>query len=424
MIRLVRGFRDILPKDMTIWREIERTAKKHFETFGFFEIRPPVVEQSELFSRSIGDMTDIVEKEMFSFPGSKGKMLSLRPEATASVVRAYIQHHLYAQDPVQKLYTIGPMFRRERPQQGRFRQFYQINAEWFGSASPFTDAQLIVMAWSFFEKLSVSGLALHLNSLGCPACRPAFRDALFAAISKKKDELCEDCKRRLEKNPLRVLDCKVPGCRRAMETAPLMTDFLCDDCKAHFSGLTAALDKMSIPYEIDPRLVRGLDYYTRTAFEIQTDALGAQNAVAGGGRYDGLVKSLGGPEIPAVGFAIGVDRLAEVITAGREIPEPEPELFVAAIGETVLQQAFAWACGLSMAGVITEADFSGRRLKAQLRRAGKLGAKYVLIVGEDEIAAKQALLRNMKTKNQVQVPIDTLVESVAGILRHEKQGAI
>ncbi|NOY69280.1 MAG: histidine--tRNA ligase [Deltaproteobacteria bacterium] len=420
MMQLVRGFRDILPQDISVWQEIEETTKKHFENFGFAEIRPPVVEQSELFSRSIGDMTDIVEKEMFTFPGSRGKMISLRPEATASVVRAYIQHHLYAQDPVRKLYTIGPMFRRERPQKGRYRQFYQINAELFGEKSPYADARLICMAWTLFEKLSVSGLMLHLNSLGCPECRPGFRDALHSVISEKKELLCADCRRRMDKNPMRVLDCKVPGCREALASAPKMADFLCHECKDHFARVTGALKDMNIPFEIDPRLVRGLDYYTRTAFEVQTDALGAQNAVAGGGRYDGLVKALGGPDTPAIGFAVGMDRLVEVITASRDVSLHGPDLFVALIGESAVKLGSKWACGLSTAGIKTETDFTSKSLKALMRRAGRLGASYVLIAGDNELASGEAILRNMKAKTQTPVPLTELVESVATLLKNRE----
>ncbi|MDA8404611.1 MAG: histidine--tRNA ligase, partial [Desulfobacteraceae bacterium] len=289
MIPLIRGFKDILPDETPVWKAIEDTAIAIFQSFGFREIRLPIVEKAELFQRSIGENTDIVEKEMYTFPGSRGEMITLRPEATASVVRAYIQQQLYARDPVQKLYTIGPMFRRERPQKGRYRQFYQISAEVFGIDAPYIDAQLIVLAWTLLERLGVTGLSVQLNSLGCPACRPAFKRALADMLAAGTGGLCADCLRRKDKNPLRVLDCKVPACREVMKDAPSMTDYLCEDCARHFSKVQSSLIRQQIPFVLNPRLVRGLDYYTRTAFEIQTDALGAQNAIAGGGRYDGLV---------------------------------------------------------------------------------------------------------------------------------------
>ncbi|MCF8111470.1 MAG: histidine--tRNA ligase [Desulfobacteraceae bacterium] len=416
MIQLVRGFKDILPPETAVWRHVENTAREHFEKFGFREMRPPVLEQTALFQRSIGEHTDIVEKEMYTFAGSRDTMLTLRPEATASVVRAYIQHKLYAADPVCKFYTIGPMFRRERPQKGRYRQFHQINAEVFGIDSPYIDVQLIFMLMTYFSRLSVTGLSVHLNSLGCPECRPAYRQKLSEMLSDRTGDLCEDCVRRLEKNPLRVLDCKKEPCRNAVSDAPSMLDFLCGDCRSHFRAVQAALDAIDIPYEIDPRLVRGLDYYTRTAFEIQTEELGAQNAVAGGGRYDNLVEMLGGPSQPAIGFAIGADRLVELVETKIPAPEPGPVIFLAPMGEAAMELAAKWACLLSDAGVRTEADFSGRSLKALMRRADRLGAENVLIVGDREIEQNEAILRNMKTRDQKSLPMDRLVESV---LEHE-----
>lgn len=412
MIQLVRGFKDILPPETAVWQHVENTARQHFENFGFREMRPPVLEQAALFQRSIGENTDIVEKEMYTFEGSKGTMLTLRPEATASVVRAYIQHKLYASDPVCKFYTIGPMFRKERPQKGRYRQFHQINAEVFGVDSPQIDAQLIFMLMTYFARLSITGLTAHLNSLGCPVCRPAFRRSLSDMLSARTDELCEDCVRRLDKNPMRILDCKKEPCRRVAADAPSMLDFLCGDCTAHFNAVKSALDRMNIFYEIDPRLVRGLDYYTRTAFEIQTDELGAQNAVAGGGRYDNLVEMLGGPGQPAIGFAVGVDRLIELVGAKTSFSDPGPDVFLLPMGEDAMEMAALWACRLADAGVRTEADFSGRSLKALMKRADRMEAKNVLIIGEREIKENRALLRNMKTSGQVGIPMDRLVEAV------------
>lgn len=422
MIQLIRGFKDILPPETSVWQYIENTAKTHFENFGFREMRPPVLEQAALFQRSIGEHTDIVEKEMYTFKGSRDTLLTLRPEATASVVRAYIQHKLYAADPVAKFYTIGPMFRKERPQKGRYRQFQQINAEVFGVDAPYLDAQLIFMLMTFFARLSVSGLQVHLNSLGCPQCRPAFKESLSHMLSAQSDKLCADCIRRLEKNPLRVLDCKVPGCRDVVAQAPSMLDFLCQSCQVHFDAVKSALAGMEIPYEIDPRLVRGLDYYTRTAFEIQTAELGAQNAVAGGGRYDNLVEMLGGPSQPAIGFAVGLDRLVDLVMAKSPPAEPGPEVFFLPMGEAAMEMAARLASHLADAGVRTEADFSGRSLKALMRRADRMGAQNVLMIGEQEIADRGALLRNMQTRDQVRVPLDALVETVKAHL--EKQHKI
>ncbi|MCF8025459.1 MAG: histidine--tRNA ligase [Desulfobacteraceae bacterium] len=412
MIQLVRGFRDILPPETSVWQYVESIAKEHFENFGFREMRPPVLEQAALFQRSIGEHTDIVEKEMYTFAGSKDTMLTLRPEATASVVRAYIQHKLYSVDPICKFYTIGPMFRKERPQKGRYRQFHQINAEVFGVDSPYMDAQLIFMLMTYFARLSITGLRAHLNSLGCPECRPAFRQNLSDMLSARTEKLCEDCVRRLDKNPLRVLDCKKESCREAVADAPSMIDFLCGDCKRHFAAVQSVLDRMDVPFEIDTGLVRGLDYYTRTAFEIQTEELGAQNAVAGGGRYDNLVEMLGGPSQPAIGFAVGVDRLVELVEAKFPAFDAGPDVFFVPMGDAAMEMVAQWVCRLADAGIRTEADFSGRSLKALMRRADRMEAKNVLIVGDKEIAENEAVLRNMKTRDQVGVPMDRLVDTV------------
>ncbi len=416
MIQLIRGFRDILPAEVGLWQWIERTARDLFEGFGYHEIRIPVMERTELFARSIGEQTDIVEKEMYTFPDRKGELITLRPEATASVVRAYIQHRLYAQEPVQKFYTIGPMFRRERPQKGRYRQFYQINVEVFGVASALVDVQLILMLVTLLERLAVEDVHVHANSLGCPICRPGFRKALSAYLASRTDSLCSDCRRRSGKNPLRVLDCKVPDCRTAMADAPAITDYLCDDCRAHFDIFRAALDELQIGYIIDPRLVRGLDYYTRTTFEIQTGSLGAQSAVAGGGRYDGLVQALGGPEMPATGFAIGLDRLAELVAAQGKEPDLGPDLFIAALGDQSRRLAFRWACDLGLAGVQTEMEYGERSLKSQMKRANRLKAQRVLIVGENELAAGKAVLRDMQTREQQEVPLSQVVDRIKTLM--------
>jgi histidyl-tRNA synthetase len=344
-------------------------------------------------------------------------MITLRPEATASIVRAYIQHKMFAADPVQKLYMVGPMFRRERPQKGRYRQFYQIDAEIFGVASPLVDVQLIFLLTTLFSRLKVADARAHINSLGCPKCRPGFKTALREMLMSVSDRLCSDCIRRRDRNPLRVLDCKVPACREALVDAPSILDHLCAECKEDFAEVQQSLDRLNVPYVIDKRLVRGLDYYARTTFEIQTGSLGAQSAVAGGGRYDGLVKELGGPEMPATGFAIGFDRLAEVCGLNSADLQRTPHLFVAALGAQSQAMAFEWICSLGLAGIRAEMDFSGRSLKSQMKRANRLGASHVLILGENELEQGTAILRNMQTKEQVSITLDNIVNNIKSQLR-------
>jgi len=412
MIQLIRGFKDILPHEAPLWQQIEKKAVELLQTHGYGEIRVPIMEKTELFSRSIGEDTDIVEKEMYTFADRKGDLLTLRPEATASVVRAYIQHKLFADDPVRKLYLIGPMFRRERPQKGRYRQFYQIDVEAFGIASPYIDVQMIAMLHTMFVQLGVGDTIAHINSLGCPDCRPEYRIALTAMLDKVAGQLCADCQRRKDRNPLRVLDCKVPTCREAVALAPTIGDYLCPACRAHFDSVTANLKHLGIPFEVDKKLVRGLDYYTRTTFEMQTGALGAQSAVAGGGRYDGLVEALGGPATPAIGFAIGFDRLAEILAQTRTLANPGPAVFIAALGTAAQEKAFHWTMALGAAGISAEMDYADRSLKSQMKRADRLNAAHVLILGDDELAKGRAPMRDMTTKEQVDVSLDKVVEEI------------
>ena len=408
----IKGFKDILPAEVGLWQKVEAKAREVFGAYGFQEIRPPHLEWTEVFSRSIGQDTDIVSKEMYSLSDSKERSMSLRPEATASVVRAYIQHRLYQNNPVQKLFTIGPMFRHERPQKGRFRQFYQIDAEVFGDPGPRSDSDIIVMIMSLLEGVGLTGVDLHINSLGCPQCRPPFREALKGYLLQRNDGLCSDCQRRAETNPMRVFDCKKEACQALVEKAPSVLDFLCEDCQNHFNSVQEDLKGSGIPFVLNHKLVRGLDYYVRTAFEIQTDRLGSQNAVAGGGRYDGLVKQLGGPDHSGMGFAIGMERLIELLRQETREEPPTPALFIAAIGEVAAKKAFQWVQDLRASGLWVEMDYAARGLKGQMKRAGRVGADWVLIAGDDEISAGKVILRNMASKEQEEIPLDSLLETL------------
>jgi len=419
-MQTIRGFRDILPEKISLWQKVEKEAKELFEAFGFNEIRIPIVEKTQLFTRSIGEVTDIVEKEMYTFPDRKGDKLTLRPEATASIVRSYIQHKMYATDPVRKFFLFGPMFRRERPQKGRYRQFYQIDAEVFGIESAYIDSQLIFLLNQLFERLGLTGLSAHINSLGCPECRPTYQRSLLDFIGSKKEQLCDNCLRRIDKNPLRILDCKVQGCRDALNNAPATLDHLCETCDDHFKTVQNALTAQSVDFIIDKSLVRGLDYYTRTAWEIQTTSLGAQSAVAGGGRYDGLVKELGGPSTPAIGFAIGFDRLVEVMEQLTDTPEDAGiDLFIVTLGDPAMEKGYLWTCELNQKGLRTEMDFRGKSLKALMKRANKLNAKQVLIVGDNELEENRLILRDMNTKKQVSIGMENLVPDLIKIIKNK-----
>jgi len=412
----IKGFKDILPGEVETWQRLELSVRRLFEFFGFFEIKTPLLERTELFSRGIGQDTDIVSKEMYCLEDSRGRSMTLRPEATASVVRAYIQHRLYQKNPVQKLFSIGPMFRHERPQKGRFRQFHQVNAELFGDPGPRSDADVIIMAMYLFESIGLNNISLNLNSLGCPKCRPRFRDELKNYLIERTENLCSDCRRRSQTNPLRVFDCKVEGCKDVISNAPSILDFLCEECRGHFTSLQAYLKNSEIPFVLNHKLVRGLDYYTRTTFEIQTQHLGAQNAVAGGGRYDGLVKLLGGPDHCAIGFAVGVERVIALLEKKGTLASKAPDLFIAVLGELAEKTAFKWAVSLRKSGLWVEMDYGSKGLKSQMKKADRLGAKKVLILGEDELASQKAILRNMETKVQEEVGFINILNSLKKVL--------
>jgi histidyl-tRNA synthetase len=415
-ITAIRGFKDILPQDSLLFWKVESIAHEVFNSFGYREIRVPIVEKTELFKRSIGETTDIVEKEMYTFADRDNEYITLRPEATASVIRAYIEHNMSSSEQITKLFTIGPMFRRERPQKGRFRQFNQIDVEFFGEEKPQSDAEIIFMLMHFLTSAGLRNLELEINSLGCPDCRPLFSKAVINFLKGSENNLCPDCQRRINTNPLRVFDCKVETCAATIANAPRILDFLCTDCENHFSQVQSFLHDLNTPFIINARMVRGLDYYTKTAFEVKTNALGAQNAVAGGGRYNSLVSDLGGPEVPGIGFAVGFERLIACLPEEGSI-KFKTDLFIAALGPKAQETAFNLTNELRRAGVIAEMDYSDKSLKSQLKRADKLNSSYSLIFGDKEIDEKQVLLRNMQTKDQQAVPLDGMLDSIIKIIK-------
>ncbi|MCE5335031.1 MAG: histidine--tRNA ligase [Desulfobacteraceae bacterium] len=406
-LQAVRGMNDILPDQVGWWQRVERTAREVLENFGYREIRTPVVEKLDLFSRGIGENTDVVEKEMYAFEDRSGDWIALRPEVTASIARSYIQHKLYADPTLQKFYAIGPMFRHERPQKGRYRQFHQIDAEVFGIDSPMIDAEIMHMLRIFLEKVGISGVTLHINTLGCPECRKVYREVLKRYLTDKGDEFCPDCMRRRETNPLRVFDCKVERCQAFLDGAPALIEYICNDCRTHFDAVMEMLDKLGTPYVVDPKIVRGLDYYMRTTFEVVTDRLGSQNAVGGGGRYNGLVQDLGGPEVPGIGFAIGMERLIMLLQQEQQAAVQAPDAFIAAVGEHARTGAFLLLQQMRAHGLEVEMEFESRSLKSQMRRADKLGPRFVFILGEDEINRGEIQLRDMQEKTQQVLPLDT-----------------
>lgn len=417
IITAVKGFKDILPPETDTWRHIEATAHEVFRAFGFSEIRVPLLEKTELFRRGIGETTDIVEKEMYTFLDRGEDSLTLRPEATASIIRAYLEHTVHAAESTTKLFTIGPMFRRERPQKGRYRQFHQIDVEILGPDDPRTDAELLLMMIHFLGRFGLKKLNLDINSLGCLDCRPAFREAVIGFLQGSEGELCGDCRRRIDSNPLRVFDCKVEQCGKIIAQSPRLTDFICPACREHFAQVLSFLSLFEIPYTVNAKMVRGLDYYTRTTFEVTTEFLGAQNAVLGGGRYDHLVRDLGGPDISGIGFAVGLERLAALIPEEARKAAEGPLLFIAVIGDKAVSKAFVLCNRLRMKGIRVEMDYDNRSLKGQMKRANRLNSAFALILGEREIDENRALLRNMRASAQEEVRLDDLEETIMKIAR-------
>lgn len=414
----------MLPDVARAWEHLQRVAQELFARYGYEPVYTPLFEHTDVFTRGIGEATDIVSKEMYTFEDKGGRSITLRPEGTASVVRAALEHNLTANGAQAKLYYAGPMFRYERPQKGRMRQFWQIGIECLGAPEPTADAEVITVLWRYFEALGIpaANMRLLLNSMGDEACRPAYRDTIASFIRDHADGLCEECNRRADTNPLRAFDCKNPGCREIMAEAPLLRDELCEECAHHYAAVKEHMDALGIPYIEDSTLVRGLDYYTRTVFEVQVDAgLGSQNAIGGGGRYDRLMQEYGGPATPGLGFALGFERtLLALEAAGVDIPAvPRAEVFVARVDDSVTAEVFALSQRLRDAGVAAELDHQARSLKSQFKQADRLGARLVVVVGPDELASGEVTLRDMSTKEEKRLALGSAVADVIDALGQE-----
>ena len=405
MIQKPRGTFDILPSDTPVWQFIEKTARDTAANFGYGEIRTPTFEATELFQRGVGDTTDVVQKEMYTFTDRENRSFTLRPEGTASVARALVENGKCSDTLPLKLYYMINCFRYEKPQAGRSREFYQFGVEMYGAADAAADADVIALGSEIISKLGIKDVSLHINSIGCPDCRPKYRQALYDYFKAHEDELCDTCKQRLETNPLRILDCKSPICSGIGKDAPKSIDHLCEGCADHMDKLKNHLNEMGIEYEIDTNIVRGLDYYTRTVFEFICTAIGAQSTVCGGGRYDGLMKQIGGPQMPGIGFAMGITRLILAMEACGAIPENrhEPLLYIAPMGAAAQCKAAGIVAKLRREGVYAEYDLVARSLKAQMKYADKINAKYTLIIGDNEIENGKAILKNMQESSQVEV---------------------
>lgn len=407
-----RGTRDILPGEVENWHRLEETTRRVFHAFGYGEIRTPLFEHTELFLRGIGEATDIVQKEMYTFVDRGDRNITLRPEGTAPVVRAYLQHKLYARPQPQKLYYIGAMFRYERPQAGRYRQFHQLGAEALGTADPAADVEMIAMPLVLYEEMGLKDVHVLLNSIGCPRCRPRYRAALQEHLADRRAELCPTCQDRYERNPLRILDCKVERCRELTEDVPSIIDYLCDECAGHFEKVQLYLDRLNVVYRLEKRLVRGFDYYTKTVFELISPHLGAQDAVGGGGRYDGLAAETGGPDTPGVGFAVGMERLLLALEAeGRAAAgTPAPDVYIVALSDDDRADVVALAHRLRRAGIRAEMDYGSRSVRGQMRAADQLGAASVLIVGGEEAARGVVKVRDMTSGTEREIPVDQVLE--------------
>ena len=420
--KAIKGTKDVLPKDVHKNQYIEATALDIASKFGYKEIRTPVFEHTELFQRGVGDTTDVVQKEMYTFDDKGGRSITLRPEGTAGAVRSYLENGLCNEALPQKVCYLISCYRYEKPQAGRLREFHQFGVECFGSASPLADAEIIALAKSLFDTLGVKDLSLEINSIGCPTCRAEYHKALKEYFSSRKDELCNTCKSRLDRNPMRILDCKSPICHEIAEGAPVVIDYLCDECKEHFENVQKYLKAQNIEYTINPQIVRGLDYYTKTVFEFVSNKIGAQGTVCGGGRYDGLVEELGGQHTPSLGFAMGIERLMLLMEAqGCEFPEAEkPDLFIVALGEKATLKAVEIAKDMREEGFSALLDLNQRSVRAQMKYADKLGAKFNVVIGDNEVEAKTAKLKNMQTGEETEINLDTFVNGFYSISLNEQ----
>ena len=420
--KAIKGTKDVLPKDVHKNQYIEATALDIASKFGYKEIRTPVFEHTELFQRGVGDTTDVVQKEMYTFDDKGGRSITLRPEGTAGAVRSYLENGLCNEALPQKVCYLISCYRYEKPQAGRLREFHQFGVECFGSASPLADAEIIALAKSLFDTLGVKDLSLEINSIGCPTCRAEYHKALKEYFSSRKDELCDTCKSRLDRNPMRILDCKSPICHEIAEGAPVVIDYLCDECKEHFENVQKYLKAQNIEYTINPQIVRGLDYYTKTVFEFVSNSIGAQGTVCGGGRYDGLVEELGGQHTPSLGFAMVIERLMLLMEAqGCEFPEAEkPDLFIVALGEKATLKAVEIAKDMREEGFSALLDLNQRSVRAQMKYADKLGAKFNVVIGDNEVEAKTAKLKNMQTGEETEINLDTFVNGFYSISLNEQ----
>lgn len=404
----IKGTEDVLPKDSYRWQFVEDVMRKESAAYGFKEIRTPVFEHTELFARGVGQTTDVVQKEMYTFDTKGGESVTLRPEGTAGAARAVLEHGLVNDSlPIKASYFVS-CYRYEKPQAGRLREFHQFGLECYGTQSPVADAELICAAQSIFDRLGIKQLRLEINSIGCPTCRAEYHKALKEYFYGYKDELCETCNSRLEKNPMRILDCKSPVCSKIAQGAPKITDYLCDECKEHFASVQKYLDAAGVEYTVNPTIVRGLDYYTKTVFEFVTDFIGAQGTVCGGGRYDGLIEELGGKHLPSLGFAMGIERLLMLMDKqGIEIPQPSTcDLYVAVMGESASLKSFEIIKAVRSCGLIAETDIVGRGLRAQMKYADKIGAKFSMVLGDNEIEQGKAVIKNMSSGEQTEIVLD------------------
>lgn len=404
----IKGTEDVLPKDSYRWQFVEDVMRKESAAYGFKEIRTPVFEHTELFARGVGQTTDVVQKEMYTFDTKGGESVTLRPEGTAGAARAVLEHGLVNDSlPIKASYFVS-CYRYEKPQAGRLREFHQFGLECYGTQSPVADAELICAAQSIFDRLGIKQLRLEINSIGCPTCRAEYHKALKEYFYGYKDELCETCNSRLEKNPMRILDCKSPVCSKIAQGAPKITDYLCDECKEHFASVQKYLDAAGVEYTVNPTIVRGLDYYTKTVFEFVTDFIGAQGTVCGGGRYDGLIEELGGKHLPSLGFAMGIERLLMLMDKqGIEIPQPSTcDLYVAVMGESASLKSFEIIKAVRSCGLIAETDIVGRGLRAQMKYADKIGAKFSMVLGDNEIEQGKAVIKNMSSGEHTEIVLD------------------